>query len=147
MTQRPDTILVPVDGSALAEAAVDHAVMLCAHLGSRLIVFMAIGRPERDALEAFATSEEIALDEAADAALGRLVGRVPTEVECEARHVIADNPAEAILDAADDEGVSMIVMASHGRSGVSRWLLGSVTHKVAQSASVPVLIVPVRERS
>ena len=38
----------------------------------------------------------------------------------------------------------MIVMASHGRSGVSRWLLGSVANKVVQSSPVPVVVVPVR---
>lgn len=67
MATTPETILVPLDGSELASAAVDHAAMLATATGARLVLFTAVGGDERVALEDFASNEGIALDEAADA--------------------------------------------------------------------------------
>lgn len=141
--QHPDTILVALDGSDLAATAVDYAAMLAKGLGATLVLFSAVGGQERTALEAFATGEGLALEDAADIYLARCAATV-TDLEIDVHHRISDNPAEAIVDFAADSGVSLIVMASHGRSGVSRWLLGSVADKVLQTSPVPVTIVPVR---
>lgn len=54
--------------------------------------------------------------------------------------------AETIIDQAREAGVDLIVMSTHGRSGLSRWVYGSVAGKVLQQAPCPVLLVPVRER-
>lgn len=144
MLDRPDTILVPLDGSDLAQRAVAYAAMLANALDAQLLLFTAVGGQERTALEAFATGENLALDEAADAYLTRIAATAPgTDVEL--HHRISDNPATAIVDFAADHNISLIVMASHGRSGVSRWLLGSVADKVLQTSPVPVIVVPVRK--
>ncbi len=145
MQNRPATIMVPLDMSELATRAIDTASMLAVALGSRLIVFSALGTAEHEALQRFATSEHIALDEAADAYLTRAITSVPAEVDTEVHHRIGSHAAEAILDFANQENVSMIVMASHGQSGVRRWALGSTSEKVLRSSPVPVLVVPVRE--
>jgi len=87
----------------------------------------------------------MALDEAADAYLTRAVASVPAEVDTEVHHRISSHAAEAILDFADEENVSMIVMASHGQSGIRRWTLGSTSEKVLRSSPIPVLVVPVRD--
>jgi len=50
--------------------------------------------------------------------------------------------AEAILDYSESNDVDLIIMSTHGRSGVSRWLIGSVADKILRSSSVPVLLVP-----
>jgi nucleotide-binding universal stress UspA family protein len=61
------------------------------------------------------------------------------------------NPALEILKAAEEKAVDLIAMTTHGRSGPSRWVFGSVTAKVLRSASVPLLVVrhpdPVSEKS
>ncbi len=144
MVQSPDVILVPVDGSQLAETAIEWAAMLAQRCAARLVLFTAVSGDEREALAAFATGEGISLEEATQAYLSRVAASVPAEIEVEAEHRVADRPAAAIIDFADAVGASMIVMASHGRSGFTKWLLGSVADKVAQSAPIPVVIVPVR---
>jgi nucleotide-binding universal stress UspA family protein len=137
--------MVPLDMSELATRAIDTAAMLAVALGSRLVVFSAVGSQEREALQGFAASEHMALDEAADAYLTRAITSVPAEVDTEVHHRISSHAAEAILDFANDENVSMIVMASHGQSGIRRWTLGSTSEKVLRSSPVPVLVVPVRD--
>lgn len=61
-------------------------------------------------------------------------------VACEVLSVEDENPYQVIIDAAKDRGCDLIVMASHGRHGVSAMLLGSVTNKVLVHCTVPVLV-------
>lgn len=145
MKNRPETIMVPLDMSELATRALDTAAMLAVAFKSRLTVFSAVDTLDLDALREYASSEHMSLDEAADAYLTRAVASVPPEIHTEVHHRISGHAAEAILDFARQEDVSMIVMASHGRSGVRRWSLGSTSEKVLRSSPVPVLVVPVRE--
>ena len=145
MQNRPETIMVPLDMSELAARAMDTAAMLAVALGSRLVVFSAVGAQEHDALQRFAASEHMAFEQAADAYLNRAITSVPAGVGTEVHHRMSNHAAEAILDFARDEGISMIVMASHGQSGVRRWPLGSTSEKVVRSSPVPVLVVPVRD--
>ncbi|MEO1060118.1 MAG: universal stress protein [Actinomycetota bacterium] len=144
MANPPDAILIPLDGSELAEIGVDYATMLAERLGARLLLFTSVSGDEKAALEEFARYEGIALDEAADAHLHRIAASIPAGVRVEQHHSHDPNAAAAIIDHARDHDVSMIVMASHGRSGVSRWLLGSVADKVVQTSPVPVVVVPAR---
>lgn len=140
----PKKILVPVDLSGRAELAVSYGAMLAERLGAELVLTTNVNMPEREVLEEFAAGEHITVDEAGEAALNRIASRlapdVPTTVDLRSR----DFPAEGILDAAEDFDADMIVIASHGRAGMSRWLLGSVAEKIARGAEVPVVIVPAR---
>ncbi len=52
------------------------------------------------------------------------------------------HPADAILDFTSSNDIDLIIMSTHGRSGVSKWLIGSVAEKVLKSSTVPVLLVP-----
>jgi nucleotide-binding universal stress UspA family protein len=61
--------------------------------------------------------------------------------------VDAGQPYGAIVDCAENERIDLIVMSSHGRSGVSRMLIGSVTDKVLRAASCPVLVVPLEKEN
>ena len=63
-------------------------------------------------------------------------------VSARSRRVTGDNAAVAILETAAEEDAEMIVIATHGRSGVGKWLLGSVAEKVVRGAVRPVLVVP-----
>ena len=62
-------------------------------------------------------------------------------VSCETIQVESGQPHQAILATADDKGCDLIVMSSHGRSGLSMLLIGSVTNKVLSLAKIPVLVV------
>jgi nucleotide-binding universal stress UspA family protein len=142
-------ILIATDGSALAERAVSHGLSLAKSVGAKvtaLIVeapFNVYDVPEsrvRRMSEAFAqyaehTKQHAArvLNHVADAAKG--VG-----VPCETVQLEHDHPYQAIITTAKDKGCDVIVMASHGRSGISAFLLGSVTNKVLTHTNIPVLV-------
>ena len=143
-------ILVPLDGSPLAEQVLPCAMALSRGLGAELVLLGAVSIPP--------DTEEI-LDRAgvrADALLEELRAEA-TEHLCqvvdelrdrgmEARHVIQKGPAaEAIVRYAEQMDVRQIVMATHGYNGPNRWTHGSVAERVVQSASVPVLLMRVKE--
>lgn len=139
-------ILVPLDGSALAEQALSCATMLAAGLPAELVLLRAVSLPAdvQDILErADLGAEEKPPPLAAEASAylaqvaGQLEGsglEVTTTVRC-------GPAAEAILDYVEQMDIEQIVMATHGYSGISRWVHGSVAERVVQSASVPVLLV------
>jgi nucleotide-binding universal stress UspA family protein len=145
-------ILIPTDGSELAERAVTHGLSLAKFLRAKVTVVIVeepvpIGwwsaAESRLADMADITTkynEEIekhvasVLDRAANAA--KQAG-----VLCKTIQVQDVQPYEAIIATATDRGCDLIVMASHGRSGLSAVVLGSVTNKVLTHTKVPVLIV------
>lgn len=136
-------ILVPLDGSDLAEGALEVAIDIAKPAGGMVTLFVAAEPEAAQALFAFADSEEITRAMAADAYLDQVAARLgDSGVEAVKTSSDGSNVAAEIVDRAAAEDVSMIVMTSHGRSGIGRWLLGSVADKVARSATVPVVIVP-----
>ncbi len=143
MTDRP-RILVPTDFSKHSMLAIAHAGVLADALGAEIVMMSNLNLPEQQALESFAMAERISIDAAAKNQLVMLAGEHAPGVE--ATPVVAhfDTPAGGVLAVADSENVDMIVIASHGRSGMTRWLLGSVAEKVARGSGVPVTIVPAR---
>jgi nucleotide-binding universal stress UspA family protein len=145
--QRPiDSILVTTDGSEGAEAGVRRGIDLAATVGADLHVLSVVDTREIEPPGAIPDdrSERVRLieDEAegsvatvADVARTHLSGAVTTAVE-------RDIPVRGITEYADAHDVDLIAMGTHGRSGLERVFLGSVTEKVLRTASVPVLAVP-----
>jgi nucleotide-binding universal stress UspA family protein len=141
-------ILIPTDGSELAERAVTHGLSLAKFVGAKVTAIIAqesvgtwLSFAESGTVEAFAKyTEQIkkhgasVLDRAANAA--KQAG-----VPCDTIQAEDVQPYEAIIAAATDRGCDLIVMASHGRSGLSAVVLGSVTNKVLTHTKVPVLVV------
>ena len=142
-------ILVATDGSPLSGKAVAHAIGLARAVGARLVAlhvspdygYMAYteggirGGPPRKEYEAAAARE-------AQKILAAVVKKAKTAgVDCETVHLLAPAPWEAILDTAQKSKADAIVMASHGRSGVTALLLGSETQKVLAHTKLPVTIV------
>jgi nucleotide-binding universal stress UspA family protein len=142
-------ILIAIDGSELAEHALTNGLSLAKFMGAKVTVIVVeepfnwLGVSETKAHQA---SEEFAkhteqikkhtanvLSHAADAAKN---ARVP----CETIQVEDDQPYKAIIATAEDKGCDLIVMASHGRSGLSAVVLGSVTNKVLTHTKIPVLV-------
>ncbi len=141
-------ILVPLDGSELAEGAVDVALDIAQPAGGKVTLFIAAEPEAAKALASYADSEQITTAMAATAYIGQIAERVRKRgVDAVETSSDATNVADEIIDRAEAEGATMIVMTSHGRSGIGRWLLGSVADKVTRSAAVPVVIVPCEGRS
>lgn len=125
-------IIVPVDGSNLAERALPLAGRLAGALGSRVTIVQAIP----------AVAEPTVDVAGAEAYLKGLMRRIPGVESAETTVVIGD-AASAIIETAQRQGAMMIVMSTHGRSGLGRWLYGSVADQVMRGARVPVILVPV----
>jgi nucleotide-binding universal stress UspA family protein len=142
-------LLVAVDGSKLSAKAVMHAIGLARAVGASLTAFHASpGYPTPVYADGFAyapmTRKEYNALCAKEA--DRILKPISVEaqeagLECKPVHVIADAPWEAILAAARKYKCDAIVMASHGRRGVSAFLLGSETQKVLTHSKLPVLVV------
>jgi nucleotide-binding universal stress UspA family protein len=144
-------ILVPTDGSELANKAVAEGAKLARTLCSRLTILAVLVPihvfpdygPEGERVADQARCEARAFLEAEgksrlDAALSvaKAAGVVADAVWVDSPH-----PYEAIIDIAKTKGADLIMMASHGRSGVKAALLGSVTQQVLSHAQLPVLVV------
>lgn len=139
-------ILIPTDGSDLAAKAVEHGVAFAKEIGAKIT---AVTVTEPFAVFALAPSQlqytraeydrhakayaEQALTAVANAA--KLAG-----VPCETVHVERGHVYEAIIETAIASGCDLIVMASHGRRGVSAVVLGSETVKVLTHSKIPVLV-------
>lgn len=138
-----NTIIVPLDGSAVAEKALRFAEDLAKSGDRELLLITVQDGIVMRGFQPYAESEHMTLDEACHAYLARAVRAVEgTGVSARSAVIPGDHAAAAILDAAADEEAELIVLATHGRSGVGKWLLGSVAEKIVRSAQRPVLIVP-----
>lgn len=139
-------ILVPTDGSDITQKAVDAAVALAKSVGAQLysisvkepFPYSAISEMQpTPPQEFFDAQERIAAKRvAAVVAAAKAVG-----LECRAHTVEALHPWEAIIDHAKQQECDLLVMASHGRRGVTALLLGSETQKVLTHSTIPVLVV------
>jgi nucleotide-binding universal stress UspA family protein len=142
-------ILVATDGSKLSAKAVAHATDLAKALGAKLTAFYASPDYPLPMYADGVVYEPVSKKEYADLAakearkvLDDVVRKAQKEgVECGTVHAIAAAPWEAILAAAKKQKVDAIVMASHGRRGVSALLLGSETQKVLTHSKLPVVVV------
>jgi len=141
----PKKILVPVDLSPRSEIAMSYAGMLAEATNASLVAMMNINLPEREALEELAAAENLTLEEAAEEALRRVAALHAPYAEISTVVRTFSSAADAILEVVDAENVDLIVLATHGRSGMTRWMLGSVAEKIARHAHVPLVIVPARD--
>lgn len=139
-------VLVPLDGSARAEQALPVAARLAQTVGGTVVLLRVVTIPNEFVsyvmLEPIATQSVInaTLEEARNY-LERLTGSeslrgVRTETE-----VLLGQAAPTILSVVDSHHTDLIVLCSHGYTGMTRWILGSVAEKVSQLASVPVLVL------
>jgi len=143
-----DTIVVPTDGSSCAAGVVRQAAGLASQVGARLVVLHAVEPPaglKADSRIQVAPDRSVSvlehLREGASAWLPDLVqiGRdrgVDTVSELRTGGAV-----EAILDAASHHDADLLVLGTHGRTGVARLLLGSVAESVLRRADVPVMTV------
>jgi nucleotide-binding universal stress UspA family protein len=143
-------ILVATDGSALATKALEHGVNLAkrkkakvtvvtvTELWSALDIAHEVRQGQADPIGHYERLAAAGARRILDSALQHCKAH---GVACDPIHVNDQHPAEGIIATAKDRGCDLIVMASHGRRGVPRLLLGSQTHEVLTHCEVPVLVV------
>ena len=139
-------ILVPTDGSELSAKAVNTALELAKQLGSHVYAlsvkepfpYSAISEIQTPSPQMFLDAQEGLAQKRVRTVLDACMA---AKVPCQAHTIEADHPWEAIHDHAKKQECDLIVMASHGRKGVSALLLGSETQKVLTHSKVPVLVV------
>jgi nucleotide-binding universal stress UspA family protein len=128
-------ILIPTDGSELAGKAVQHGVALAKRIGAKVTMLTVLPpdmiTTDREMKEIRKARTQKILDAVAMQAAG---------VACETIQVEHDDPYQAIIDTAGSKGCDLIVMASHGRRGISAIVLGSETVKVLTHCKIPVLV-------
>jgi nucleotide-binding universal stress UspA family protein len=148
-------ILVPLDGSKLAECAVPHAEEVARGCGAEKVILVSVteraqgyravddpSRPQGVQLvpEAVGKQEKQAR---------RYLGRVAEAMEAKGirvdTEVLLGDPAEEIVIYVKHPGCDLIVMSSHGRSGIHRWRHGSIADRVFRGSRVPVLMVKAQD--
>jgi nucleotide-binding universal stress UspA family protein len=140
------TILHPTDFSKNSEYAWHMACALARDYGARLLL-LHVQQPPAVAYGEFGALADDTYDR--EAIEGQLARVEPTDSQLAvSRHLLEGDPASLVCEFARDNEVDMIVMGSHGRTGLGRLLMGSVAELVVRRASCPVLTVknPVAEK-
>lgn len=139
-------ILVPTDGTEFAESAIEHAVAIAKQFKAEVIGVTVLPPLSTMAIEGMIVSElpedyEKWANQTADQRLS-VIKRAATAagVGCDLVKIDREEPWDGIIKAAESKGADLIVMASHGRRGLSALLLGSETQKVLTHSKVPVLV-------
>ena len=136
-------ILLPLDRSEISEQAVPHALAQARRFGAELILLRVLepltgvrGLSDKDLEEMRAFTLQRAQEYLDD-----LVARSDCEEITVRTDTVEGRPHERILQYAEANDVNLIVICTRGRSGFSRWLMGSVADRVVRGAKVPVLLV------
>jgi len=158
------TILAPLDGSEYSECSLEHvrAIAKGCH-ASEVILLMVVEPPQQvyalsedqlsEALETITKSSEKPRRAILRKALSKAKANAKKYIQNTAESlqkdgidvravVVQGRPAEKILDYTKRNQVDIIIMSTHGRAGITRWVFGSVADKVARRSAVPVLIIP-----
>lgn len=137
-------ILVPLDGSPLAEAVLPHAQALAQSEGAELVLLRVAADPGAE----FAFSDPaIAQDmvRQLEADTSSYMADIQTKTQgmgLKTSTMVREGPiAETILDVAKEIHADMIAMSTHGRSGMRRWLMGSVADRVVNHSTIPVMLI------
>ncbi|MGA7329247.1 MAG: universal stress protein [Rhodomicrobium sp.] len=139
-------ILIPTDGSELAGKAVQHGIALASRIGAKITVLTVlppfhIFTTDTQMIEDTPAQYEARMQEHAKKTLGAVAQAAQAAgIACETVHIEHEHPYRAIIDAAASKGCDLIVMASHGRHGISAIVLGSETVKVLTHSKIPVLV-------
>jgi nucleotide-binding universal stress UspA family protein len=147
-------ILVPLDGSPLAEKSLPAAVALAQKFGSQIIVLRVLDIPvptpptsHPEVTIGWVREARQHAHEEAESYLETVQGELDQQ-GVKTRILLRDTaPAEDILDVAGAEDIDLIIISSHGRSGLARWTFGSVADKVARHSPCPVLLIRQRPKA
>ncbi len=126
-------ILIPTDGSELAGKAVQHGIALAKRIGAKVPMLTVLPPDMVTTDTQMIEIRKASMQKHAEELLGT-VAKQAAGAACEMIQVEHEDPYQAIIDTADSKGCDLIVMASHGRRGISAIVLGSETVKVLSIA-------------
>jgi nucleotide-binding universal stress UspA family protein len=154
-------ILAPLDGSKLGECTVAHIKAIATGCQAPKVTLLIVVEPKeilfpeygsRQAIEE-TTKKQQALERQSRESAEQYLANIAKDLKKEnidvrtevlffnAGQIVDDGVAGQILDFAEKNGIDLIIMSTHGRSGVSRWVMGSVTDKIVRHSKIPVLTV------
>jgi nucleotide-binding universal stress UspA family protein len=138
-------VLAPLDGSELSECTLEHLKAVVAGCQVPEVILLRVTEPIPSAYwetgeDLVRKGEEMASKNAQEY-LSQVAGRLKADGIDARPIVIHGKAADVILDYAKENGVDLIVLSTHGRSGVSRWVLGSVADRVVRHSIAPVLTI------
>ncbi len=141
-------IMVPLDGSELAECVLPHVEGLAEGGQVQKVILSQVIAPlfphagyteiNPNLIKEIEEAHRVAAEKYLEKIAGRLMLTPEIEVVTKVLH---GDVAEALSDLAEKQAVDLIVIATHGRSGVGRWVLGSVADRILHSASSPILMI------
>jgi nucleotide-binding universal stress UspA family protein len=141
-------IMVPLDGSELAECVLPHVNAFIEGCNISDVMLVRVVEPAEASHYGEVSISPIILEEAVSARkaaaknyLDQIVNRIKhegTELQSE---VLVGRVTESLIDYTEKNDIDLILIATHGRSGVTRWVRGSVADRILRSANVPVLMV------
>ena len=144
-------VLLPLDGFGLAECILDHVRTIITGGQVSEVVLLTVIEPYEKGLPSTTWGGVISAEQVAELAvesiakaknyLTQVADRLKEEGMFVQPVVIQDKVAEGILDYAVKNQVDLIMMSTHGRSGPSRWALGSVADRIIRNSTIPVLVV------
>lgn len=145
-------ILVPLDGSKLAEKALEHLKFVTKSGVVERIILMRVVEPILPDIKSNIGAEhlhqaELKREKEAKSYLTRVSNKLKEDgFPIETRLEIDGEPAEKIIELARQEDVDLIIMSTHGRTGFRRWLYGSVASRIINHSPVPILVVVPEEK-
>lgn len=144
-------IIVPLDGSELAECVLPHVEVIVKGCELPEVIFLQVIDPpatpftyryvSEEERQNFITEDTAEARKAAEAYLDGIVKKTNYSGLNVQSEIIIGKPADIIADYATKNEADLIVIATHGRSGVSRWAYGSVADRILRSSCMPVLMV------
>ncbi|MFC1957623.1 universal stress protein [Chloroflexota bacterium] len=135
-----EKILVPLDGSDLAEVALPYVEELAGRLGSEITLLYVGESPESSYQRTYQFYIEKTAETTKEGAERYIEKTKGKAIKVKPR-ILVGNPAEEIVEYASREDIGLIVLATHGRSGINRWSLGSVADKVVRATDRPVVLI------
>jgi nucleotide-binding universal stress UspA family protein len=140
-------IMVPLDGSELAECVLPHVEAFIKGFNTSDVILLRVVEPERYYYGEFAIPSEMLAKRESETKsvakdyLDKIVKRLKHEGAALHAEVIVGRVTESLANYAVENDIDLILIATHGHSGVTRWVRGSVADKILRSAEVPVLMV------
>jgi nucleotide-binding universal stress UspA family protein len=139
-------ILAPTDFSPSSEAAIDYAVTFAKRFEAEVILIHVIESPAYSVTDTLIlVDHEAALKTTAEALMENVYKTCIEKGLSASRSVVSGTPHREIIKKAEQEKADLIIMGTHGRTGVERLLLGSVAEKVVRLSMIPVLTVRLPE--
>ncbi|MBI4334275.1 MAG: universal stress protein [Chloroflexi bacterium] len=140
-------ILIPLDSSELAECVLPHVEAIARGCGVKEVIAVTVVEPVYYFADdgGVGTIDVIKLQQVREEGAAGYLNEVAKKLEEKKLNVktalLKGNPADSIVDYAKSNNVDLIAMATHGRSGISRWVWGSTAEKILRASPVPILLV------